>query len=942
MTTVDLHVELYIDGAWTEVNGTGRVRVQGLDGRSAVTIEWGSTTRGTEYRPTRATFQVYDPDAYLNNDNPYSPWYGKIGDNTLGRVRVGASDIRIVGELARRSPTWALAGGADAVVGCEIVGQSRRLEAGTKPALSPALRSLTTADSRSTMVAYWALEDDAGTTEITSEIGPTPTIFGLPGFGAYTSHPVSARLVTLTTGSQLEFIAPTHVATGEYKFITVCHVPSSTVDGARLYRLYFSGGTLGWIELWLRDDTVSPAERIEAWLYDSGGNAIDAPDVVAQDILWDGDTTISIEIRQNGANLDFNILVVGQPETATALLTGAVAGVTMGTWMGALFSPSDVIVDLPLNGKPADGVSVGHFAVGNETTGFADFISPTVPAGTLGTRAFTGDTAGYRIERLYADRGLALEVLPTSDGIEFSEKVGPQRIATFRELIEDANAVDGGLIGDARDALAGFWRPRRSLYSQAPKAWLTYRAPTAHLSDHLNPVSGDTLARTNDVTAQRDGGSSGHYAITVADGYHGTIYDPPAGIGQYDVAPPYHAYRDVQMQPIAAWAAHIGSWLEQLYDSVTVDLTRPVFISNPTLAAQVASIFAGDTMAIDTSGSSRWLPPDTLELMAIGATETLGQNGRTIKFSTIPARTYEVWQVETGGSALANTQTTSSTAWRVATSLGPTWSTRVPYFFQSGGEAVRVTAVSTETITVGTPGTAATGNNGASVAPGIPASLNPGDAMVLVAAIRSSGTGTVNTPTGWTLLPGCDGSNLRVFGKYFQTGDPAPTVSFTGGAAGDDTYARIIPAPGASLEAGGGSMAVPSAIAQLNGSATNIAYPGLSVVRDGSVVFYVGWRQDDATSVATIAGATEDIDTALTTGNDMHIVVDHVIQTTATAIASGSFTVTTGGGAAISRAIVLALRPLQAITVVRGQNNVSVTIAAGSPVKGWRMGVNAL
>ncbi|HYF74143.1 MAG TPA: hypothetical protein VD864_15030, partial [Nocardioides sp.] len=124
-------------------------------------------------------------------------------------------------------------------------------------------------------------------------------------------------------------------------------------------------------------------------------------------------------------------------------------------------------------------------------------------------------------------------------------------------------------------------------------------------------------------------------------------------------------------------------------------------------------------------------------------------------------------------------------------------------------------------------GAAATGNN-ASVAPALPAGLAAGDLMLLHASIRNSGTGTVDTPTGWTQLYG-SGTNHAVFGRWWQSGDAAPTVSFTGGAAGADTIGQVAAIRGAAP----GSLLEPAALESLlNASAQNVAYPATSPPAD--------------------------------------------------------------------------------------------------------------
>lgn len=203
---------------------------------------------------------------------------------------------------------------------------------------------------------------------------------------------------------------------------------------------------------------------------------------------------------------------------------------------------------------------------------------------------------------------------------------------------------------------------------------------------------------------------------------------------------------------------------------------------------------------------------------------------------------------------------------------------------------------------VGT-GSAASGVN-ASITPGLPASLNPGDLLVTVAAIRNSGTGTANVPTGWTAM--ATSGNLTVMGRRYATGDAAPLVTFTGGVANADTLARMVAFRNAEL--------VPLVSAPLlNASAQNVTTPAAVITEDGCVALVAGWKQDDWTSVAAVPGFTEAWELTSATGDDASLFLDYVIQTTAANIAASSAAVT-GGAAAISRAITLALTPAEYVT----------------------------
>lgn len=196
----------------------------------------------------------------------------------------------------------------------------------------------------------------------------------------------------------------------------------------------------------------------------------------------------------------------------------------------------------------------------------------------------------------------------------------------------------------------------------------------------------------------------------------------------------------------------------------------------------------------------------------------------------------------------------------------------------------------------------------ANLTPALPAGWVPGDLLVVFAVTRDTAD-TVDVPAGWATLRAV-GTNFKVLGRIARTGDVAPTITFTGDAAGDTNIAQCAAWRGTDQDV---ATVVAHAADQTNASAANVAYPALTITTAGCAVVVAAEKQDDWTSVAALAGMTEIADSPSVLGNDAALAVDYVIQTTATNISSGSFTVT-GGASAVSKATVLALRPYQAPT----------------------------
>lgn len=202
----------------------------------------------------------------------------------------------------------------------------------------------------------------------------------------------------------------------------------------------------------------------------------------------------------------------------------------------------------------------------------------------------------------------------------------------------------------------------------------------------------------------------------------------------------------------------------------------------------------------------------------------------------------------------------------------------------------RVTAVDTADPFFVATGTTATGNN-TSVSPGIPAGIATGDLMILHASIRNSGTGTVNVPAGWTAIQNT--ANVLIAGRMRQAGDVAPTVTFNGGAANEDTSAAIMAFRGATFA---GSVVTAQL---LNSSAQDVLSPGISYGARDTIIRF-GWKQDDATSVSLFAWNNSLYNVPATAGNDSDLFAVGYGSPVAGTFPSQVISVT-GGAAAISR-----------------------------------------
>jgi len=313
-------------------------------------------------------------------------------------------------------------------------------------------------------------------------------------------------------------------------------------------------------------------------------------------------------------------------------------------------------------------------------------------------------------------------------------------------------------------------------------------------------------------------------------------------------------------------------------------------------------------------------PTGDVELEFEGYAETIRHRGWSVQLNAEPFSS--IWQVGVlaeDDMTLLTAETSGSTTWRVGCQPNFTTDTSdLPVSVTCGGEEVSVTAVSAAVQPGFIAGTPAHADN-ASVTPTNP-SHQEGDLMLVFAAIRSSGTGTVADLSGYTSL--YTFGNIRIFGRYAVTSaDADPVVSFTGGAAGDTTSAVVVRVRGCQIT-------VLNSKEQLNGSAQDISFPHYVQEGSGAQIIEFAWKQDDYTSVTAGTGLTEVVEASSTTGNDQSLYVTRgPVATASVPIAAGSHTVT-GGASAISRVVFLTLpRGVHDLTVTRSVNGVTASHA---------------
>ena len=926
---LDIVVEFFIDGAFVNVTN-----LRPTYNCYIYTPGDGSADSGPAIRhklikkanqrvvTRRVEFSFYDPTGVMNNENPNSPYYQKIPRGTRVRVTVNSdAGLRYFVAIDTVEPNFDNAP-RSITVDFVCTGQYDQRAFGDKPLASPIVRSVT----RDTTVRnFWPCEEGQGSNQFTPATKNTnPSVpVGTVTYGGYTDLGGAAATIKLNADSFLKFRTRTSTTfTNQWQIDFFLRFIGPRAGTTLVFRLYTTGTVVRW-EYTL---TATTQQLL--------GYAADNSVVVNSGVFGlvgfqtAGWSHVRLMAQQSGGNVNWKYVFFPVP-----ISTGSFFG---SSYAGTVGSPIEL--QFPASANMTD--------VGLSSVAFFDNYDYSVVDSSGG--GYVGEQADNRFFRLCNEEGISSFF---NGNLADGAPMGIQPRLALMDLLRQCVETDGGFMIDSRGAYGLTMIMRNECYTKSPEFTLSYSS--SHLADGLSPVVGGVSDTTivNDMTASKNQGGSARYTIPDGDYLHWTTEAPPLGVGIRDGSLEVNPQFDSALNEQAAWGAHLASWREQRFETVTVDQARSAVAANGTLTRQVRIVIPTDVFYVDTTGGGAWLPPDQVRLMIEGREDDYSQYGATTRFNTTQADKFEVDLVNTSGAQLIFAQTNSDTSWKVQTTLGPEWGlTDTPYHWIVDGEAVRVTAVTTDTPAFVAAGTLSTANN-ASVTPGIPAGLTGGELMILQASIRSSGTGTITTPTGWTRIGGNAGANHMIFGRHYVNGDAAPTVAFTGGAAGDDTLGRIMAFTNLTMQHGGAPLAgsagkqAPTFMSKINGSAQNIAYDALYVARGKGVTFIFGWKQDDWTvgsGVATPSGFTEAWEDSTTTGNDAGQTAQYRIEgTTPANVAAGSLVIS-GGAAAISRALLLSLRPTQTATVQRSKNNVVVAHSAGAAIRSWRPGLVGL
>lgn len=538
-------------------------------------------------------------------------------------------DRRACMEVSSWPPRWNPAG-TDTWVPVQAAGILRRLNQGAKPLDSALYRYLPT----TAPTAYWPLEDPAGSLQARSAVpgvepmvpfeysrftapgtgAPVPAA-GLPVFGSGQGIPGSQPVVDLAQGGTLQASLPYAQFNG-WRIEWVMRAPRDKSSNTVVPIRWGTDGSWGF-EVQLDSSGVRVGMYAgNNWLGGSVGRAFSSGFEVFDGLAHH----YRVEAAQSGSLAVIRLYIDAVHIMQFLLNDNSVP-------VGAPNSITRVILN-PLEIRQGDPAAesmpvLGHVAVWNPPGAATDT--------TTAMRGHAGESAANRIARLCAEQGVPVLV---SRGSDASAPMGPQRPATFLDLIEECVDADGGILGEAIEQLALTYRCLSALYNQTPVT-----VPYDHLAPPLEPTDDDDHVR-NDVTASRPDGATARAVLTT--GPLSTL-PPPTGVGTYDTSVTVNVAADAQLPDQAGWRLHVGTWDEARYPTARVDLAAPVWSGDVDLAAAVTALAGGDVVALDELPA--WLPPGPALEMVRGSVERIDEFTRTLDWTLTPAGPYTVAEV---------------------------------------------------------------------------------------------------------------------------------------------------------------------------------------------------------------------------------------------------------------------------------------------------------
>lgn len=531
----------------------------------------------------------------------------------------------------------------------------------------------------STVVAYWPMEDGTKSTSFASGIGGAGQTFtGDVRPAGDTDVDGSDPLPTFSGVGSIRYPAPAYAASTTWAVRWLMKIPAgSFTAGAQVMSWVMPGGNP--IIRWQLSLTPGSPDTLQlvGWSYTGAsfsGTSVSFVDSTSGTSLADGrQLYFEVDGTQNGTGIDttWNVWYVPDDGSTTAQATGLTQTAATSTNANITSIYHDAVT-----GFVTGGHTIGHVLLATDDTAGASSTGVDGGAGTLtGTRF--GDVVDEQgVISLVGD--LVRGVGATTQRLGVQDTLDP---LTELKLLE---ATELGTLHDGKQGWIHLL-PRSMKYNRPVDLTLDFSQGQV---GEFGPVDDDYLLR-NDVTVSNADGSSFRVTDSTSIGSQGVHPDRVT----------VNTYRDTDLQYQASWRKNVGTNDDLRYPALELNLTRNYLAladswCNTDIGSriQVTNLPVGD------------LPPDDLDLLVEGYTESISTTEWTATLNVSPARPWTVIELDdtslarlaADGATLSTAVTSSATTLRVFTN---NWQntlfskTSTPYDLAIGGEQVTATAV---------------------------------------------------------------------------------------------------------------------------------------------------------------------------------------------------------------------------------------------------------
>jgi hypothetical protein len=854
-------------------------------------------------------------DRRFSPRNMNGPYFSRLTINTPMRVywNCGNGDVfRFQGVVPNWDPKFPA--GDRRYLRIQATDDRRRMQIG--PGLQVTESPIYTSTIKAAgLVSYMPLQDGAGTDSPTLIGGGHVAVNGTINYGSDSTLPGSEDLPTFSATGYIILTGASHTYGGHWQADWFDKIDAAPAGTTTLKRIWVNSTGASLINFW---DVELTSTTYAVKAYDRNGSVIVNSGTFTIAALFPGTWMHMRLMAQNASSstFDWQFVTFQYDLSNGAVLSGS--GVT-----GQAGNLGAMSIGMAQAGY--DGFATGHVA-------FYDAYN--FSAVDSSGNAYNGEAPGTRWSRILDEQGIpnSRRVGVGSDTVAMGRQTSNDVMTNLREcLIANEGFMDGFSTANDDGELRF---TERSYLENRTSAEMTLNYASRVFAE-LEPSDTDDMI-VNDWTARRTGGASAR--VVQEHGPRNVMLpaDNPLGVGRYAGGQDYSLSTDAQALDHAGWAVSLG----------TVDEPRIInaelWFERPGMSALLTTWESLDTWRrFQITNPPTDVGSETLDLLIAGYEEEFDQFGIHVKINARPFSPYKVGILDSSAGATSDQRLDSEDTRTVSIIASGDTTMRIyntgiqldatpwthadgDYGVRVGGEVMTVTAISTLGSFIGA-GAAQTSNNAAIVGVPIHASTVKGDAMYLVAGSRNVSVDMGFTPpAGWDPLVN-NLSSLKIWGRMARGGDTAPTVTPTGGAAGDDVLAQIYTFRGGTVRQfppdGDASVTV-------SGSAADIAYSSLTTNRDSCLFLLAGLRMDDWTGGAAPVGFTECGDFSATAGNDAGLWVGYQFAGASSEnVAAGSIVIT-GGVSAASRSVLIAVDTnVQQMTITRGVNNGGVGIA---------------